>query len=104
MRQVTGIVEIDTERQGLLDITFRITPWVTGLGLRDGLLTLFCRHTSASLLIQENAAPAARADLERYFAAIAPEDPGRYAHGEKGRTTCPRTSGRLLRRRSFQSR
>ncbi|HEX8442281.1 MAG TPA: secondary thiamine-phosphate synthase enzyme YjbQ [Allosphingosinicella sp.] len=89
MQQVTGIVEIDTERQGLLDITFRITPWVTGLGIRDGLLTLFCRHTSASLLIQENAAPAARADLERYFAAIAPEDPARYAHGEEGPDDMP---------------
>ncbi len=89
MRQVTGIVEIDTERQGLVDITFRITPWVTGLDLRDGLLTLFCRHTSASLLIQEIAAPAARADLERYFAAIAPEDPARYAHGEEGPDDMP---------------
>ena len=42
-------------------------------GIREGLLTLFCRHTSASLLIQENAAPAARRDLERYFERIAPE-------------------------------
>lgn len=89
MRQVTGIVEIDTDRQGLTDITFRITPWVTGLGIREGLLTLFCRHTSASLLIQENAAPAARADLERYFATIAPEDPARYAHGEEGPDDMP---------------
>jgi secondary thiamine-phosphate synthase enzyme len=89
MRQVTGIVEIDTERQGLLDITFRITPWVTGLAIRDGLMTLFCRHTSASLLIQENAAPAARADLERYFARIAPEDPNRYIHDEEGPDDMP---------------
>jgi secondary thiamine-phosphate synthase enzyme len=54
-----------------------------------GLLTLFCRHTSASLLIQENAAPAARADLEKYFDEIAPEDPSRYAHGEEGPDDMP---------------
>jgi secondary thiamine-phosphate synthase enzyme len=52
-------------------------------------MTLFCRHTSASLLIQENAAPAARADLERYFARIAPEDPNRYIHDEEGPDDMP---------------
>lgn len=89
MHQVTGIIEIDSERQGLLDITHRITPWVTGLDIRDGLLTLFCRHTSASLLVQENAAPAARADLERFFARIAPEDRELYQHGEEGPDDMP---------------
>ena len=55
----------------------------------QGLLTLFCRHTSASLLIQENAAPAARSDLEAFFARIAPEDPSAYDHDEEGPDDMP---------------
>ena len=89
MRQATGSIEIATERQGLLDVTREVTRWVGAEGMSEGLLTIFCRHTSASLLIQENAAPDARADLERYFARIAPEDPGRYAHGEEGPDDMP---------------
>jgi secondary thiamine-phosphate synthase enzyme len=57
--------------------------------MSEGLLTLFCRHTSASLLIQENAAPAARRHLEAYFARIAPEDPSAYEHGEEGPDDMP---------------
>ena len=62
--------------------------WLAAQGLHDGLLTLLCRHTSASLLIQENAAPAARRDLEDYFARIAPEG-GPYAHNDEGRDDMP---------------
>jgi secondary thiamine-phosphate synthase enzyme len=54
-----------------------------------GLLTLFCRHTSASLLIQENADPAVLTDIQAYFAAIAPEDPGRYIHRAEGPDDMP---------------
>ena len=57
--------------------------------MTTGLLTVFCRHTSASLLIQENADPDVRTDLEAYFAAIAPEDPGRYIHGSEGPDDMP---------------
>ena len=57
-------------------------------GIRTGLLTLFCRHTSASLLIQENAAPAARRDLESYFARIAPEERP-YEHDDEGPDDMP---------------
>jgi secondary thiamine-phosphate synthase enzyme len=56
--------------------------------MEEGLLTLFCRHTSASLLIQENAAPAARHDLEAYFASIAPESTA-YTHDEEGPDDMP---------------
>ncbi len=66
-----------------------MTRWASGQGLSDPLLTLFCRHTSASLLIQENAAPAARRDLEAYFARIAPEDPDAYAHDDEGPDDMP---------------
>jgi secondary thiamine-phosphate synthase enzyme len=89
MRQATGKIEFETRRQGLLDITDVVRGWTAEQGLEQGLLTLFCRHTSASLLIQENAAPAARADLEAYFARIAPEDPRLYDHDEEGPDDMP---------------
>jgi secondary thiamine-phosphate synthase enzyme len=57
-------------------------------GFARGLLTLFCRHTSASLVIQENAAPAARRDLEAYFERIAPEG-GPYEHDDEGPDDMP---------------
>ena len=89
MRQATGQIEVQTERQGLLDIGERVARWVETQGIGEGLLTLFCRHTSASLLIQENAAPAARRDLEAYFARIAPEDPSAYDHDDEGPDDMP---------------
>ena len=89
MRQATGTIEIETPRQGLLDITAEVTRWVAAQAMGEGLLTLFCRHTSASLLVQENAAPAARADLEAYFARLAPEDPDAYAHDDEGPDDMP---------------
>ena len=57
-------------------------------GIRTGLLTLFCRHTSASLLIQENADPDVRRDLEAFFERIAPES-GRYVHDAEGPDDMP---------------
>jgi secondary thiamine-phosphate synthase enzyme len=89
MRQTTGTLEFRTERQGLLEITPEIDHWLGAQGLREGLLTIFCRHTSASLLIQENAAPDARRDIERYFSRIAPEDPEAYSHGDEGPDDMP---------------
>lgn len=89
MRQATGQLEVKAERQGLHDVTRPVADWVRAQGMDEGLLTLFCRHTSASLLIQENAAPDARLDLEHYFTRIAPEDPGAYAHDEEGPDDMP---------------
>jgi secondary thiamine-phosphate synthase enzyme len=89
MRQAGAELEIHTERQGLLDVTRQVTGWVNQQGLKTGLLTLFCRHTSCSLLIQENAAPAARHDLEAYFARVAPEDPSSYTHNDEGPDDMP---------------
>ena len=73
----------------MLEITREVAAWTSRQGLRTGLLTLFCRHTSASLLIQENAAPEVRSDLEAFFEAIAPEDPSRYAHDDEGPDDMP---------------
>ena len=89
MRQAATTIEIRTERQGLVDVTDRIAAWAGAEGMSEGLLTIFCRHTSASLLIQENAAPAARRDLESFFARIAPEDPVRYEHDDEGPDDMP---------------
>lgn len=80
---------MQSERQGLLDVTAPILRWVEQQGIGEGLLTLFCRHTSASLLVQENAAPEARRDLESYFVRIAPEDPKAYTHNDEGPDDMP---------------
>ena len=88
MRQAHTLLTIDTPSQGLHEITPRILRWCAEQDLRDGLLTVFCRHTSASLMIQENAAPAARRDLERYFAQVAPESFD-YEHDDEGPDDMP---------------
>jgi secondary thiamine-phosphate synthase enzyme len=87
-RQHQARLPIRAERPGLSEFTDTVRDFVAESGIRDGLLTLFCRHTSASLLIQENAAPAARRDLERYFARIAPES-GDYEHDDEGPDDMP---------------
>jgi secondary thiamine-phosphate synthase enzyme len=88
LRQATSILPIRAERPGLHEFTDEVRDFVAGSGIGDGLLTLFCRHTSASLVIQENAAPAARRDLEAYFARIAPEG-GVYEHDDEGPDDMP---------------
>ncbi|HEX8215459.1 MAG TPA: YjbQ family protein, partial [Allosphingosinicella sp.] len=65
MRQAGTIIEIMTQGQGLVEVTAQVVAWVEGQGLGEGLVTIFCRHTSASLLIQENAAAEVRTDIER---------------------------------------
>jgi secondary thiamine-phosphate synthase enzyme len=88
MRQHSGIIAIETRRQGLVEITGQIVDWVDRPQMDSGLLTIFCRHTSASLLIQENAAPEVRTDLEDFFARITPEDAS-YAHDDEGPDDMP---------------
>jgi secondary thiamine-phosphate synthase enzyme len=88
MRQASTIIRIRPSRAGLQDFTNQVAEFVAKSGIGEGLLTVFCRHTSASLLIQENAAPAARRDLERYFERIAPESAG-YEHDDEGPDDMP---------------
>ena len=88
MRQASTILFIRASRQGLREITQHVVEFVNESGIGEGLLTIFCRHTSASLLIQENAAPAARRDLERYFERIAPEGDA-YEHDDEGPDDMP---------------
>jgi secondary thiamine-phosphate synthase enzyme len=88
LRQETGFLSVRASRPELHEITTDVESWVESTGIENGLLTIFCRHTSASLLIQENAAPAVGRDLERYFAALAPESDS-YEHDDEGRDDMP---------------
>jgi secondary thiamine-phosphate synthase enzyme len=89
MRQVQHRIKITTPGQGLHEITQQVSGWVAAQGISTGLLTLYLRHSSASLLIQENAAPEVRADLEDFLRALAPEDPRRYRHNDEGPDDMP---------------
>ncbi|MEH3099856.1 secondary thiamine-phosphate synthase enzyme YjbQ [Sphingomonas adhaesiva] len=88
MRQAQSVLTLATRGQGLVEITAEVARWVAAQGMETGLLTVFCRHTSASLLINENAAPAVRRDLERYFAKLAPES-REYEHDDEGPDDMP---------------
>jgi secondary thiamine-phosphate synthase enzyme len=88
LRQSSTTLSIRADRPGLHEFTDQVREFVAQSKIEEGLLTLFCRHTSASLLIQENAAPAARRDLEAYFARIAPEN-GPYEHDDEGPDDMP---------------
>ena len=88
MRQLSDELILETPGQGLHEFTPVLGKWMSESEISHGLLTLFVRHTSASLLIQENAARAARQDLERYFARIAPESTD-YAHDDEGADDMP---------------
>ena len=89
MWQSYQALEVPTRGRGLVEITRPITGWVGTEGFTTGLLTVWCRHTSASLLVQENADPDVRADLESFFSRLAPEAPGRYRHGYEGPDDMP---------------
>ena len=89
LRQSTSTITATAPRQGLHEITSSVSGWLREQDIETGLLTLFCRHTSASLLIQENADPNVRTDLQRFFETIAPEAPGRYVHDDEGPDDMP---------------
>jgi secondary thiamine-phosphate synthase enzyme len=89
VRQASHTLEVATKGKGLTEITGEVAGWVAEQRIATGLLTVFCRHTSASLIIQENADPDVRTDLVAYFEAIAPEDRRRYVHGLEGPDDMP---------------
>jgi secondary thiamine-phosphate synthase enzyme len=88
IRQFVDILSISTTRRGLVEITREVLDWLEPYDLQAGLLTLFCRHTSAGLLIQENAAREVRGDLEAFFDRASPED-GQYRHRDEGADDMP---------------
>jgi secondary thiamine-phosphate synthase enzyme len=89
MRQAQHTLTVRTPGSGLVDITGEVAGWLRDQRITTGLLTLFCRHTSASLLIQENADPDVRRDVEAFFARVAPEASGLYAHEDEGPDDMP---------------
>jgi secondary thiamine-phosphate synthase enzyme len=88
MRQTSNTFTTDTKGPGLYDITREVVLWVNQQGMTEGLLTLFMRHTSASLTIQENADPDVCHDLQDYFSRIAPRN-GPYRHSAEGPDDMP---------------
>ncbi len=89
MRQALHHLKVATEGAGLIDITRSVASWVEAQKMAAGLLTVFCRHTSASLVIQENADPDVLADLKTFFQTLAPESRTRYRHGTEGPDDMP---------------
>ena len=89
MRQATGALEIATTRQGLVEITDRIAGWVSGQDMDEGLLTVFCRHTSASLLIQENAGARGAHRHRSLFRPHRTRRRAAYAHDDEGPDDMP---------------
>ena len=84
----THTLTVETTGRGMIDLTRRITGWVERTGISTGLLTVFCRHTSASLTINENAAEAVQRDLLAWLDRIAPEGAD-YDHDEEGPDDMP---------------
>jgi secondary thiamine-phosphate synthase enzyme len=80
---------VETRGQGLHEITRSIDSFVLDCGVAEGLCTVFVRHTSASLVIQENADPSAKRDLERWLARLAPEGDPFYTHDSEGPDDMP---------------
>ena len=80
---------VETPGQGLQEITAEVSAAVRSAGIVEGLCTVFVRHTSASLVIQENADPTAKRDLERWLARLVPEGDPFYQHDAEGPDDMP---------------
>jgi secondary thiamine-phosphate synthase enzyme len=89
MHQICRRFEVRTPGRGFVEITAEIRRFVTDSGIHDGLLTVFCRHTSASLLIQENADPDVRHDLDAFFARLVKDGDPAYTHAMEGPDDMP---------------
>lgn len=89
MRQHLATLAIATRGRGLVEITDEVRAQVDASGIADGVLTLFVRHTSASLLVQENADPGVQADLERFFARLVRDGDPLFEHRAEGPDDMP---------------
>jgi secondary thiamine-phosphate synthase enzyme len=88
MQQSLDTLTFRTDGIGLHEITDEVAGWLGGTGIATGVLTLFCQHTSAGLLITENASPAVPRDLLRWLGRVAPEGAG-YEHDDEGPDDMP---------------
>lgn len=89
LRQFATSLTFETRGRGLLEITRPVVDWAAEAALATGLLTLFVRHTSASLLVQENADPDVRGDLDRFFARLVPDGDALFRHRDEGADDMP---------------
>ncbi len=89
MKQAQGKLSIDTQGQGLTEFTAEVAQWVLRQSVSNGLLTVYIRHTSASLMMQENADPLVMQDLEAFFKKLVPEDTSLYSHTTEGPDDMP---------------
>ncbi|QPJ64796.1 MAG: YjbQ family protein [Candidatus Nitrohelix vancouverensis] len=89
MKQEFTEIKVSTNGKGLIDVTEKIKAWAEKFGFHTGLLTLFVAHTSASLLIQENADPDVLHDMERFFSKLVPENDPDYRHTTEGSDDMP---------------
>ena len=89
MHQTFHELNLATRGRGLLEITSEVASWITQHHLMNGLLTLHLRHTSASLLIQENADPDVRRDLDAFFARLVRDGDPLFIHTAEGEDDMP---------------
>mgnify|MGYP001822900002 CR=1 FL=1 len=89
MKQKHTSIQIETRRSGLTEVTRRIAAWVKEQGIEQGLLSIFIKHTSASLVIQENADPDVLTELENFFRQLVREDNSLYRHTAEGPDDMP---------------
>ncbi|MHA1598635.1 MAG: secondary thiamine-phosphate synthase enzyme YjbQ [Alphaproteobacteria bacterium] len=89
MKQAGHTIHVEASGQGLYEITDAICDWAGRQGISTGLLTIFCRHTSASLSIQENADPDVMRDLNAFFSRLVVEDASLYHHNNEGPDDMP---------------
>ena len=89
MRQAFHEISVPTRGKGLYAVTPQVSDWVATSAIRQGLLTLYIRHTSASLLIQENHDPNVQTDLERFLSRLVPEGDPIYEHTLEGADDMP---------------
>jgi secondary thiamine-phosphate synthase enzyme len=84
LRQAATTLVVQTRGRGLVEFTHQAAAWLAQSGIGTGLLTLFVRHTSASLLVQENADPDVRGDLDRFLARLVPDGDPLFRHRDEG--------------------
>jgi secondary thiamine-phosphate synthase enzyme len=89
MIQSHGQLRVPTRGKGLYEITREVTAWLKQRNIRDGLLTVFIQHTSASLIIQENADPDVRRDLSEFFERLVPDNTPWFRHTTEGADDMP---------------
>ena len=86
---MNSTIKLTVDRQGLYDITHKVVTEVAEAGVNEGLVTIFIRHTSASLLVQENVDPSVQDDLVNFFSTLVPESDVLYTHTAEGSDDMP---------------